>query len=557
MILELNGTKVTIVDKTLGYQGDNLVNTIQVTVDKDSTWNYKLDMYKGKSKCFDSMLMTREGNVCTVQLTNEILSYGGRYIFQLRGYTDTQTYHSDIFESWVNTSVEYQGDCRQACECDCKLPTEFYQIEDNITEINNYPPYLGDNNKWMIWDVNKHEYVESNIDVIGGGGGNYQTKANLTTSITAESTDEQYPSAKATYEYGQSIAESAGKINAITVNGTAQTVEDKTAKIVVDKSTVGLSNVDNTSDKDKPVSTLQAAAIADAKKAGTDAQANLTVHINDKDNPHEVTKAQVGLGNVNNTSDANKPISTATQTALNGKLDKTAVVDVTVEALKGQAADAKSVYDAIEAAKPDIVTPTAESTDAQAASAKAVWDMLGTGGSGGSGTDISLGVTGASVGDIIKVKAVDSTGKPTAWEAAELGMRLIRAITLAEQTDRVDITTDENGNTFLLNEVYCSVNAQSYTDTNERYYFLPNGGWTTGDPYITSSNASSKSSDSWKNQMNFHCVYASGYIMAEQLPAGGSNNNLQSRAVGNMSPITKISVAGKMAVGCTIVVWGR
>lgn len=32
-----------------------------------------------------------------------------------------------------------------------------------------------------------------------------------------------------------------------------------------------------------------------------------------------LTKADVGLGNVDNTSDANKPISTATQTALNGK----------------------------------------------------------------------------------------------------------------------------------------------------------------------------------------------------------------------------------------------
>lgn len=36
-------------------------------------------------------------------------------------------------------------------------------------------------------------------------------------------------------------------------------------------------------------------------------------------NPHNVTKAQVGLGNVDNTSDADKPISTATQTALDGK----------------------------------------------------------------------------------------------------------------------------------------------------------------------------------------------------------------------------------------------
>ena len=49
MILELHGTKVTIVDKTLGYQGDNLVNTIQVTVDKDSTWNYKLDSTKARA----------------------------------------------------------------------------------------------------------------------------------------------------------------------------------------------------------------------------------------------------------------------------------------------------------------------------------------------------------------------------------------------------------------------------------------------------------------------------------------------------------------------------
>ena len=46
----------------------------------------------------------------------------------------------------------------------------------------------------------------------------------------------------------------------------------------LEKTDVGLGNVDNTSDVNKPVSTAQAAAIADAKKAGTDAQANLTTH---------------------------------------------------------------------------------------------------------------------------------------------------------------------------------------------------------------------------------------------------------------------------------------
>lgn len=52
-------------------------------------------------------------------------------------------------------------------------------------------------------------------------------------------------------------------------------------------------------------------------------QTNLETHINNKSNPHKVTKDQVGLGNVDNTSDANKPISKATQTALNGKFSAT------------------------------------------------------------------------------------------------------------------------------------------------------------------------------------------------------------------------------------------
>lgn len=50
-------------------------------------------------------------------------------------------------------------------------------------------------------------------------------------------------------------------------------------------------------------------------------QTNLETHINNKYNPHEVTKDQVGLGNVDNTSDANKPISSATQNALNSKFN--------------------------------------------------------------------------------------------------------------------------------------------------------------------------------------------------------------------------------------------
>ena len=45
----------------------------------------------------------------------------------------------------------------------------------------------------------------------------------------------------------------------------------------------------------------------------------VTAHTGNTSNPHSVTKAQVGLGNVDNTSDASKPVSTATQTALDLK----------------------------------------------------------------------------------------------------------------------------------------------------------------------------------------------------------------------------------------------
>lgn len=48
---------------------------------------------------------------------------------------------------------------------------------------------------------------------------------------------------------------------------------------------------------------------------------NLINHLTNFANPHNVTKNQVGLSNVDNTADIDKPISTATQTALNNKQD--------------------------------------------------------------------------------------------------------------------------------------------------------------------------------------------------------------------------------------------
>jgi hypothetical protein len=119
------------------------------------------------------------------------------------------------------------------------------------------------------------------------------------------------------------------------------------------KADVGLGNVDNTADTAKPVSTAQGAANTavqafsiqranhtgtqsaatvtglatvatsgshtDLSNIGTNTHAQIDTHIASTTNPHATTKAQVGLGNVDNTSDLNKPVSTAQQTALDGR----------------------------------------------------------------------------------------------------------------------------------------------------------------------------------------------------------------------------------------------
>ena len=74
-----------------------------------------------------------------------------------------------------------------------------------------------------------------------------------------------------------------------------QHIANKSNPHGVTKAQVGLGNVDNTSDANKPVSTAQASSIANAKAAGTAAQTSINSHAGRKDNPHAVTRTQLGL----------------------------------------------------------------------------------------------------------------------------------------------------------------------------------------------------------------------------------------------------------------------
>ncbi len=132
------------------------------------------------------------------------------------------------------------------------------------------------------------------------------------------------------YSVGDSIIYNGTGWDKIDSTDAVTSVAGRVGAVVLTKADVGLGNVDNTSDANKPISTAtQAALNGKANTTHTHAVADvtglqstlgtLTSHTGNTSNPHGVTKVQVGLGNVDNTSDANKPISSATQAALNTK----------------------------------------------------------------------------------------------------------------------------------------------------------------------------------------------------------------------------------------------
>lgn len=77
----------------------------------------------------------------------------------------------------------------------------------------------------------------------------------------------------------------------------------------------------------------------------------LNAHIDNKENPHSVTKEQIGLGNVDNTSDLDKPMSTATKDYIDTKVSGAMVYRGSVQKFSDLPTDAQNgdVYNVVEA----------------------------------------------------------------------------------------------------------------------------------------------------------------------------------------------------------------
>lgn len=106
-------------------------------------------------------------------------------------------------------------------------------------------------------------------------------------------------------------------------------------------------------------------------------------------------------------------------------------------------------------------------------------------GEAGGGTDISLGLTGAAVGQIAKITAVDKNGVPTAWSPVDMPSgggseewELINSFTVSEENASriIKIDKDSNGNAFSLKAFAFIANTNSTKTSGGSYgWFCVNG----------------------------------------------------------------------------------
>ena len=255
--------------------------------------------------------------------------------------TDNLTKHIEDFNNPHKVTKEQVGlgNVDNTSDLDKPISNATQEALDKITEsITNTEDKLGKPGGIATLDPDGKvpssqlpSYVDDVIEVAtldelpatGEAGKIYVTKD---TNLTYRWSGSKYVEISASLALGETSSTAyAGDKGKATTDSLNAHLADFNNPHKVTKDQVGLGNVDNTSDKDKPLSDAAKEAINEVKTLITSSGTDLSNHIKDYTNPHRVTAEQVGLGNVNNTSDLDKPISNATQKELDkldAKIDK-------------------------------------------------------------------------------------------------------------------------------------------------------------------------------------------------------------------------------------------
>ena len=147
----------------LGFEGDNEVVALEISTDLTDEWDLKVDVEKDGQK--NIIQLQRVGQVYSALLTASMLADDGQYLMQVRGTLGEQVRHSNIFYTTVHDSINAVDAFPPP------LPSEFEQMEERITELNQHPPRPGQDGFWEIWNPYSGRYEPSDIPLPAGGGG--------------------------------------------------------------------------------------------------------------------------------------------------------------------------------------------------------------------------------------------------------------------------------------------------------------------------------------------------------------------------------------------------
>lgn len=157
---------------SLGFEGDNGATVLEVSTDLTEEWDLKVDVEKDGEK--NIIQLTRTGMVYSALLTAPMLADDGTYAMQVRGTLGDYVRHSNLFYATVFRSINAVDFFPPP------LPSEFEQMEDRLTSINDNPPMPGENGYWMIWNPDKKEYEESDIPLPAESSGGVSDHRRLT-----------------------------------------------------------------------------------------------------------------------------------------------------------------------------------------------------------------------------------------------------------------------------------------------------------------------------------------------------------------------------------------
>lgn len=157
---------------SLGFEGDNGATVLEVFTDLTEEWDLKVDVEKDGEK--NIIQLIRTGMVYSALLTASMLADDGTYAMQVRGTLGDYVRHSNLFYATVFRSINAVDFFPPP------LPSEFEQMEDRLTSINDNPPMPGENGYWMIWNPDKKEYEESDIPLPAESSGGVSDHRRLT-----------------------------------------------------------------------------------------------------------------------------------------------------------------------------------------------------------------------------------------------------------------------------------------------------------------------------------------------------------------------------------------